>query len=247
MIDVTRNERVARLTINVPPVNVLGSEVLERLADRLADLAEDSELAAVLVAGAGRCFSAGASVAEHRAEEAPKMVAALGRACTTIAELPAPVVAMVHGSCLGGAMEVVEVCDFVVADPGATFGQPEIKLAFFPPVAAYELPRLTGLQDAAYLMLTGESVGAEGAAAMGLVQKILPVEKWQEIEVLFNGLSAAALRVAKKALRLGAGARDTGRLAALEELFLTDLYKLEDVQEGIAAFEERRRPEWKHR
>jgi len=247
VIDVTRNERVARLTINAPPVNVLGSAVLERLSERLAGLAGEPELAAVLLAGDGRCFSAGASVAEHRAEAAPKMVAALGRACTAIADFPAPVVAMVHGACLGGAMELVEVCDFVVADPGATFGQPEIKLAFFPPVAAYELPRLTGLQNAAYLMLTGESLDAERAAAMGLVQKILPVEKWQEIEALFNGLSAAALRVTKRAVRLGAGARDAGKLAALEELFLTDLYELADVGEGIASFEERRRPQWRHR
>jgi len=247
MIDVTRNERVAGLTINVPPVNVLGSAVLEELSACLEGLAEEPELAAVLIAGDGRCFSAGASVAEHRVGEAARMVAALGRACTAIASFPIPVVAMVHGSCLGGAMELVEACDFVVADPDATFGQPEIKLAFFPPVAAYELPRLTGRQNAAYLMLTGESIGAERAVAMGLVQKILPVDRWPEIELLFNRLSAAALRVTKKALQLGAGARDAARLAALEELFLTDLYALEDPAEGIEAFEARRRPEWKHR
>ena len=201
----------------------------------------------MLIRGEGRCFSAGASVAEHRAEAAPGMIAALARSCATVAGYPVPVVALVHGACLGGALELVQVCDFVVADPGATFGQPEIKLAFFPPVAAYELPRITGRQNTAYLVLTGETVGAERAAAMGLVQRILPAADWGEIGAIFNGLSAAALRVAKRALRVGAGARDTATLAALENLFLTDLYELADVEEGIASFEERRRPEWTHR
>ncbi|MCG6963066.1 MAG: enoyl-CoA hydratase/isomerase family protein, partial [Acidobacteria bacterium] len=194
-----------------------------------------------------RCFSAGASVAEHQPEQAPEMVAALTRACVALAELPVPAVAMVHGSCLGGAMELVSFCDFVVADPDATLGQPEIKLAFFPPLACHQLPRLTGLQNAAYVVLTGEGLSAEQAAAMGLVQRVLDKDRWTEIDEIFNGLSAAALRMTKKALRVGAGAHDAARLKALEDLFLTDLYGLEDVAEGISSFQERRRPSWKHR
>ncbi len=247
MIDVIRNERVARLTINAPPVNVLDSAVLEELAGLLQGLGKQDDLAAVLIEGAGRCFSAGASVAEHRPQQAPAMVAALSRACVALAEVPVPAVAMVHGSCLGGAMELVSFCDFVVADPGATLGQPEIKLSFFPPVACHQLSRLTGLQNAAYVILTGEGLSAEQAAAMGLVQRVLAKDRWTEIDAIFNSLSAAALRMTKKALQVGAGAHDPSRLKALEELFLTDLYCLEDVAEGITSFEERRRPVWKHR
>lgn len=247
MIDVVRNDRVARLTINAPPVNVLGGAMLDELADRLRELGEEDDLAAVLIEGAGRCFSAGASVAEHRQQQAPAMVAALTRACVALAELPVPAVAMVHGSCLGGAMELVSFCDFVVADPGATLGQPEIKLAFFPPVACHQLPRLTGLQNAAYVILTGEGLSSEQASAMGLVQRVLDRDRWTEIDAIFNGLSAAALRMTKKALRVGAGAHDADRLKALEDMFLIDLYRLEDVAEGITSFEERRPPEWKHR
>ena len=131
-------------------------------------------MAAVVLSGDGRCFSAGASVAEHKQDQARQDADGALGACLALAAFPAPVVAAVHGACLGGAMELISFCDFVVADPDATFGQPEIKLAFFPPVACHRLPRLTGFQNAAYTILTGENLTADRALAMGLVQKILP-------------------------------------------------------------------------
>lgn len=246
MIDVAKHERVVRLTLSSPPVNVLDSALLGELTTQLRRCAGDESVAAVLLSGAGRCFSAGASVAEHKPERAEAMLAALIDACTALADLPAPAVALVHGACLGGALELVSFCDFVVADPGATFGQPEIKLAFFPPVACYQLPRLTGLQNAAYAVLTGETLSAERAAAMGLVQKLLPSDEWGQIEALLNGLSSPVLRAAKEALAAGAGAYRKEALAGLKKLFLDRLYRLADVAEGIAAFEARRKPEWKH-
>ena len=247
MIETRRQERVEHLVINVPPVNVFGAGALRELALALRRCACEDGIAAVLLSGEGRCFSAGASVAEHKADQAEAMLGALVDVCVALEELPVPAVALVHGSCLGGAMEVVSFCDFVVADPGATFGQPEIKLAFFPPVACSQLPRLAGLQNAAYAILSGETLSAERAAAMGVVQKILPREDWGQVAALFNGLSAAALRVAKEGLILGAGATRREQLEKLKQLFLSRLYRLEDVEEGIRSFEEKRRPEWKHR
>jgi cyclohexa-1,5-dienecarbonyl-CoA hydratase len=201
----------------------------------------------VLLRGKGRCFSAGASVEEHKPDKAPAMLASLLEACTALVDLPVPVVALVHGSCLGGALELVAFCDFVVADPSAKFGVPEITLAFFPPIASVELPRLAGFQNAAFLALSGESVDAERATAMGLVQKIVPQDQWGEIESRFNGLSAPVLRLAKEALRKGTGGYDRPALEAMNNLFLEKLYNIEDVAEGIASFEGRRKPEWRHR
>jgi cyclohexa-1,5-dienecarbonyl-CoA hydratase len=247
MINVERRERVVHLVVDAPPVNVLDAAILGALVERLGELADDHSVAAVVLSGEGRCFSAGASVAEHKQEQADGMVTGLVDACLALPAFPAPVIAAVHGSCLGGAMELISFCDFVVADPEAVFGQPEIKLAFFPPVALHQLPRLTGYQNAAYSILSGENLPAGRALAMGLVQKILPRDEWAEIDALFNGLSTPVLRITKQALAKSLTEGSSERLDHFKALFMSELYRLDDVAEGIKSFEERRPPEWKHR
>jgi cyclohexa-1,5-dienecarbonyl-CoA hydratase len=247
MIDVVRNERVVHLILNAPPVNVLDAALLDELTIELGRCSADDDLAAVMLRGEGRCFSAGASVEEHKPEPAPRMLSGLLDACLALSDLPVPVVALVHGPCLGGALELVSFCDFVVADPSAKFGVPEISLAFFPPYACSQMPRLCGLQNTAYAVLTGDSIEAERAAAMGLVQKIVPQDQWDQIEAQFNGLSAPVLRLAKDAMRRAGGAAQRESLEEMKAVFLEELYVIDDVAEGIASFEERRKPEWKHR
>jgi cyclohexa-1,5-dienecarbonyl-CoA hydratase len=247
MIDVERHERVVHLVINAPPVNVLDAAILGELVERLGELETDETLAAVVLSGEGRCFSAGASVVEHKQEQADGMLTALNAACLALPAFPAPVIAEVHGVCLGGAMELISFCDFVIAAPDAVLGQPEIKLAFLPPVACHQLPRLIGPQNAAYAILSGDNIDAERAQAMGLVQKILPKDEWGEIDDLFNGLSAPVLRITKQALAKSLTEGCAERLDEFKTLFMSELYRLEDVAEGIKSFEERRPPEWKHR
>ena len=247
MINVEQRERVVHLMIDAPPVNVLDGAILGELVERLGELAADDSVAAVVLSGAGRCFSAGASVAEHKEDQADGMVTGLNAACLALPAFPAPVIAAVHGACLGGAMELIAYCDFVVAAPDATLGQPEIKLAFFPPVACHKLPLLSGYQNAAYAILSGDNLSADRAMAMGLVQKILTKDEWSEIDDLFNGLSAPVLRITKQALVDGVDENSRERLDVYKELFTSKLYELDDVAEGIASFEERRAPVWKHR
>ena len=247
MINVEQRERVVHMLIDAPPVNVLDGAILGELVERLGELAADDSVAAVVLSGEGRCFSAGASVAEHKEDQADGMVTGLAEACLALPAFPAPVTAAVHGPCFGGAMELISFCDFVVADHDAVFGQPEIKLAFFPPVALHQLPRLTGYQNAAYAILSGENLPADRAHTMGLVQKILPKDQWGEIDDLFNGLSAPVLRITKQALAKSLTEGCAERLDAFKALFMSELYRLEDVAEGIESFEERRPPEWKHR
>jgi cyclohexa-1,5-dienecarbonyl-CoA hydratase len=243
MISVTRNERVVTVAIDCPPVNVLDAKALNELNGKLQELAGDESIAAILVMGAGRCFSAGASVEDHEKKRAPGMIAALADVCKTLSELPMATAALVHGPCMGGGLEVALFCDFIVADPGAKFGVPEITLAFFPPFACYQLPKLTGLQNANYLALTGETIDVPAAQAMGLVQKVSEKDEWGRVEKKFNRLSLPVLRMTKQALRMGR----TESLEAQTELFLGPLYEVEDLQEGIDSFAEKRRPEWKHR
>ena len=247
MINVEQRERVVHMMIDAPPVNVLDAAILGELVERLGELEANETLAAVVLSGDGKCFSAGASVAEHKQEQAEGMVTGLAEACLALPAFPAPVIAAVHGACLGGAMELISFCDFVVAAPDAIFGQPEIKLAFFPPVALHQLPLLTGYQNAAYTILSGENLSADRAQSMGLVQKILPKDQWGEIDDLFNGLSAPVLRITKQALAKSLTEGCAERLDAFKAVFLSELYRLEDVAEGIKSFEERRPPDWKHR
>ena len=247
MINITRNDRVVHLAIDVPPVNVLDAAALREMADKLEELEQDETIAAVLVSGAGRCFSAGASVEDHEKAKAPDMIGALADVCKRLAQFPAATVALVHGPCMGGGLEVAMFCDFVVADPSAQFGVPEITLAFFPPFACAELPRLVGRQNASYLALTGEAVDADKALGMGLVQKIMDQDAWPKVGVKFNRLSLPVVRMTKQALLKGTGGVDHDGLAWQCKKFLDDLYKTEDVAEGIASFAEKRRPEWKHK
>lgn len=243
MIVVTRSERVVRVEIDVPPVNVLDAAALKELNGKLQELAGDESIAAVLLSGAGRCFSAGASVEDHEKARAPEMIGALADVCGTLEALPMATVALVHGPCMGGGLEVALFCDFIVADPGAKFGVPEITLAFFPPFACYQLPKLTGRQNAAYLALMGETIDVPAAQAMGLVQKVAEKDEWGRVEKRFNRLSLPVVRLTKKALRKGL----TEGLDSQVDMFLGPLYEIEDVSEGIASFAEKRRPEWKHK
>jgi cyclohexa-1,5-dienecarbonyl-CoA hydratase len=245
MINTQRYERVVELSISIPPVNVLDTETLTNLARELGSL--DPGVGAVLIRGEGRCFSAGASVEEHMPDAAPAMLQALTDACMALEQTPAPTIAMVHGACLGGALELAAYCDFVVADPGATFGVPEIQLAFFPPLACARLAQLCGRQNAAQLIFTGASIDAGRAQQIGLVQQLAPVADWGRIVEQFNRLSLPVLRIAKQAFLTGSGRSDQAGIAELNQLFIDELYKTEDVHEGIASFKEKRRPEWKHR
>lgn len=244
MIKVELDERVLKLALDIPPVNVLDTANLEELAQKLQAL--DDGVSAVLLSGAGKCFSAGASVEEHQPEQARRMLEALSSACLALANAPVPTVALVHGSCLGGGFELAMFCDYVVADPEATFGVPEIQLAFFPPLACYQLARLCGRQNAASVVFSGRSFGAERARELGAVQDILAVDDWGKLSRGFNRLSRPVARLAKQAFLLGSGQPDAARLAELNDLFMEQLYQYQDVREGIASFLEKRKPTWKH-
>ena len=162
--------------------------------------------------------------------------------------MPVPTVALIHGFCFGGALELVSYCDFIIADPSAKFSIPEIKLAFFPPLACSALPGIMGSQNAAHLIFTGESVSAERALAMGLVQKIVERSSWEKVIHRFNETSAPVLRLAKEAFQQGLKTPvDEFHGKVVKDLFLDRLYQIEDVKEGIASFREKRKPEWKHR
>ena len=248
MIKAERSERVLHLKLDIPPVNVFDTASFKELAGKLKEAAADKSIAGVILSGEGQCFSAGASVEEHEKKLVGDMIFSFTEACRTLYELPVPSVALVHGFCFGGALELALYADFIIADPAAKFGVPEISLAFFPPLACSALPGIVGRQNAAHLIFTGESVSAERALTMGLVQKIVEQSSWEKVIHRLNKTSAPVLRLAKEAFRQGLKTSlDEFHGKIINDLFLDRLYRIEDVKEGIASFREKRKPAWKQR
>jgi len=156
-----------------------------------------------------------------------------------------------QGHALGGGCELACFCDLVVAAQGARFGQPEIAVGVFPPVAAALFPHLIGARRAAELILTGEAIPADEAHRIGLINAVVPPEQLAiEAERMLARLtdkSAAVLRVARRALRAGMAAGFDEALPAIEAMYTGSLMQLADPSEGLTAFMQKRKPVWKHR
>jgi len=247
-VEFLRQDGVARITLNRPPLNILHSPMLEELAAALEEAAAERLL---VVAAKGRAFCAGVDVGEHTPERAGAMLDRFHTVCRRLVALDIPTVAAVHGAALGGGCELVALCDLVVAARSATFGQPEIKIAAFPPVAAAALAQVVGLRQAMPLLLTGETVTAEAAQAAGLVTTVVDdgalADEVERLTAQLAALSGPALRLAKRAaLREFRRVFEEG-LREAERLYLQDLLATEDAREGIAAFLEKRAPAWRHR
>jgi enoyl-CoA hydratase/carnithine racemase len=146
---------------------------------------------------------------------------------------------------------LVAACDIVIAGYGAVFGQPEIKLGVFPPVAAILLPRIIGEKKARELILTGDPIDASEALRLGLVNHVVPSaeleEKTRSVLQKLRQLSAAALGMTRAALELGRPSNLESTLGKVENLYLNELMKTVDAREGISAFIEKRKPEWRNK
>lgn len=245
------SEGIGTLTLKRPPLNVIHIPMIRELASALDAAARADSLRALVVRAEGKLFSAGVDVADHTADKVGEMIPSFDRICTTLADFPTPTLAVVHGHALGGGCELALCCDLVVAAEGANFGQPEIKLATIAPIAALRLPGLVGYRRAAELLFTGETIGAVEAARVGLINRAVPAAELESTVEQYVGklraLSGAALRVCKKAVRLGDDGWDAQSVPAMEKLYLEDLMSTQDAHEGVASFIEKRAPAWKHK
>ncbi len=247
-LDLARRDGIAWITLNRPPLNVFHSPMLAELTAAIDEAAESRVL---VIAARGKAFCAGVDVAEHTPEKVGSMLERFHTMCRRLVALDIPTVAAVQGAALGGGCEVVALCDFVVAARSATFGQPEIKLAAFPPVAAAALAQVMGLRQAMALMLLGETITAEATQAAGLVTTVVDdgalAGEVEGVTARLAALSGAAIRAAKRAgLSTFRRVFEDG-LREAERLYLEDLITTEDAREGIAAFLEKRPPVWRHR
>jgi cyclohexa-1,5-dienecarbonyl-CoA hydratase len=253
-LDVSRalDGAVLKLTLNQPKGNVLDGKLIAELRAQIAAAKKDASLRAVLVDAAGKDFSWGASVEEHRPEQCAGMLAALHGLVVEMLELPLPVLVAVQGRCLGGGLELALAGSRLFAHPGATFGQPEIKLGVFAPAASALLAERVGAPAAEDLLVTGRTANAEEALKLKLVDELCATDSTPADAALAYAkahlleTSRTALRYATRAARMFRVAAVKERLAALEHFYVDDLMKSADAKEGIASFLEKRSPKWTH-
>jgi cyclohexa-1,5-dienecarbonyl-CoA hydratase len=240
-IEFTTDANAYRITLNDPPLNILDIAMLEELRDALSGVKNDRH--ALIVNANGKAFSAGASVQDHVGDRVVTMLQRFHECFRILAKLDIVTVALVNGAALGGGCELALACDFILASDRSRFGQPEINLGVFPPVAAYQLSRQMNPRKGLELLLTGDPVDANAIAnavfpAADFDQR---AEEW--LQKIYKQ-SASSLRHAKRAFRLAQSADFDERLARVERLYLEELMKTHDANEGLAAFIEKRKPAW---
>lgn len=251
-IRLERDSSIVKIVLDRPPLNVLGIAELRELSRALEKLREDSSKVIVLAAE-GKAFSAGVDIKDHTAEKVREMIATVHEVFAQLWALEQPTVCVVQGAALGGGMELATACDFIIASENAQFGQPEIKVGVFPPIACLLLPRLLPWPKAMELILTGEAISAHEAYRLGLVNRVVLSEHLEsEVGAFVNRLTALSgpvLKLAKRATLCGFKERWEWEeaLAEIERLYLDELMKLEDAHEGLRAFLEKRKPQWKER
>ncbi|MFN2455784.1 MAG: enoyl-CoA hydratase/isomerase family protein [Pyrinomonadaceae bacterium] len=245
--------RVGRITFAQPPLNIFNIAMMREINDALNECLGRREMVAIVFEAApdSRAFSAGVAIEEHVEATIYQMLESFHAIFRSLEQAGKPSIALVDGAALGGGCELVAGCDLVIATDRARFGQPEIKLGVFPPVACVLLPRIVGDKRARELLLTGELMDAHEALQRGLVNYVVsPAElaaKANEVLARLRELSATALESTLHALATARGKSFEDALTAVENLYLNELMKTEDAREGVAAFMEKRKPNWRNR
>jgi cyclohexa-1,5-dienecarbonyl-CoA hydratase len=250
-VKVRVEDAVARLTLDRPDHNLLNEQMLAELAAGINLLGERNQVKLIVLESAGKAFCGGIELGEYSQRRVFQLLDAFHGAFSAMLDTSKPLLVVVNGPAFGGGAELAALGDLVIATPKARFAQPEIKLGVFPPLAAAILPYILGPKQAIELVLTGETMSAERARELGLVNWLVPEnelqKKVEEVVARVTAQSGPVLTMAKKAIlgSLGMPLRDGVRNSM--KVFLNELADLEDSQEGVRALVEKRAPKWKNR
>ncbi|NNM95976.1 MAG: cyclohexa-1,5-dienecarbonyl-CoA hydratase [Bacteroidia bacterium] len=241
---------VASVILDDGKGNILDYIMMEDIQAALDSFSSNAALKLIVFEGAGKHFSFGASVEEHRKDSAAAMLRLFHSLFYSLGKLNIPCACKISGQCLGGGMELAIACHFLFADKSARFGQPELILGVFPPPASVILPEKIGLAKAEEIILTGKVLSADEAHQTGLLTQIfadrnvmnIQVDEWIKNTILPK--SASSLRYAVKATRMKFNHILSNFLPQLEELYTKRLMETHDANEGINSFLEKRQPNW---
>jgi len=223
----------------------------QAFADGVASVSESASVKLIVLDAAGKVFSGGVDIGEYTADRAFSMLDGFHSACIAMVEASQPVLVVVDGPAIGGGAELIAYGDLVIATPRAKFALPEITIGMFPPLASTMFPHIIGPKRALELILTGEAITAERARDLGLVNRLVPEAQLQtavnEMIAKITAQSGAVLGMAKRAVIGGMGISLRDALRNSMSIFLNELYRTEDSQEGLRALLEKRKPQWKNR
>jgi cyclohexa-1,5-dienecarbonyl-CoA hydratase len=250
LVSVERLDEAAiwRVTFGASTGNILDSPLMDALTALFHDAAASPHLKAIVLEGRGAHFSYGSSVAEHLPGRIEAMLPRFHGLMLALVDSAVVVLAAIRGQCLGGGLELATLCHRVFAEPRALFGQPEIGLGVFAPLASVALEGRIGRRHAEDLCLSGRSVPAVEAALMGFVDEVVDIDPADAaLDFARRHLlpkSSSSLRFAVRAIRRDLRARLAAELPVLERLYLDELMATSDAREGLNAFLEKRRPIW---
>lgn len=247
-VDVRVEGAIAEVVLRRPPHNVLNRAMIAEVRSAVAEAASRKETRVLFLRGEGKSFCAGVDIGDHMPGQFEKAIPEFDALAMEIADAEIPTVALLHGNVLGGGLELGIATDLAYAAAGAKLGQPEIKLAVFPPFAAALAPSILGARRAAELVLTGKTYTAAEGRDLGLVNAVFPDDeaeaRTREVVRGIASLSRPALVLAKKALR-SCDRERRDRLAEAERIYVSELMKHSDPVEGLTSFLEKRPPSWK--
>ena len=244
---------IALITISRPKaMNALNTRFFHEMDQLVEEISNNKEVKVMVITGDGKAFVAGADIAEmvnKNGQEGTEFSELGQNTFSSFGKMDIPVIAAINGFALGGGLELAMGCDFRIASTKAKFGQPEVNLGLIPGYAGTQrLPRLTGMGDALYLLMTADMIGAEDALRIGLVQRVFEPEALMEETMKIAGIIASkgsqAIKKVKKVVREGMESSfcEGEKLEAKE--FGTLFGEGNEGKVGMTAFLEKRKPEW---
>ncbi len=245
---------VARLTMARPKHNVFNIQMFREMTRAIESLNIRDDVRMVVLDSAPECegyFSAGVEAAGYKADTVFQVMDAFHGLLLAMVQVSKPVLAVVDGIATGAGCELATFCDMVIASENARFLQPEIKLGVFPPMGAVVYPRVIGPKRAMEMLLTGEPINAQQALVMGLVNRVVPKSVLQEsVDALVKRISdqsGPVLSLIKRVIFEGTWRPFEEALKSSQDIYLNQLFELEDSQEGLRAMIEKRKPVWKNK